>query len=190
MTPITDVFVKYIKAHGWLSTTTITFKDGITITQHGCACLCESEELIFAASLIDSSYTENLESEFFVVPRDRIGFQQTIVAIDLNKLLHFDANLFTHAMYDQLAAENKIPEIPTPEQILAMTKDEETGLYPGTDTIETINGTLISSIPFYPANNTPITYYGARVDGWKTWYERQKNFITIVESMFGVSGCI
>lgn len=195
MSVISDFLVKQVREKGWLYIGNIAFESAIAImnptTSDGMVCLSPSAQLCFATSRMDTHNTYVIEQKYLAQDIARTGVEQSIVAVSFERLQQFD--ILMHSKWFRETPEGDAfvaPKIIKPSEVESMVADEETGLYPGTDTFETISLKKESTISPYPKDTTVTDYVGVRVKSYQEFVKRQKMFCKLVNEMFGLSDCI
>ncbi|MCM1230233.1 MAG: hypothetical protein NC489_08870 [Ruminococcus flavefaciens] len=195
MSIISDFLIKQIKEKGWLSVGNIMFEDGVPVlnpaTTEGNICLSPGSELVFSTSRMDTHNTYVIENAYLAQDFSRAGVEQTIVVEPFDRLRHFDTLLLSQWIRQNADETAYVaPKYPKPADIEAMVPDEETGLFPDTDTFMCINGVEESTISPYPKDTVVSDYVGIRVAGYKKFLENQKKFCQLIKDLYGLSDCI
>ena len=187
-----EFMISFVDKYGWFAVGNIFADNGYIInpfTVNGCVCASNSAEQLFTTGKYDIENTAVLENKYLVAPIDRVGFQQTIVAIQFSSIQHFDAHLLSQGWFYDLDGDDPkfvLPKWPT--DVESMVANEETGLYPGTDTITRLDGNDISAIDVF--EDLPLDHYtGIRVKPYQNFIRNQKLFAEAMNTYFGLSDC-
>ena len=207
-----------VRKRGWFYVAIIFHDNGATIQPHasnGYICISETIGALLTPDKLDFENTPILESNYLVAPRSMIGSQQSIEMFPLEMVQRFGALLCAPGNFYQmkgLAESFPLPTIPDEATVMAMTKDEETGLYPEADTEvgltdtkdeykqwhrateindRPVRGTVISAINLFPdwPKRGADYYCGLRVEAYQNFVKNQKMFCEAMNTFFGVSDC-
>lgn len=190
--------VEYVKKYGWLSVANIFHDNGYTSqpqTTNGFVGMSPSLEMFFIINKIDFENTPILEKKYLTVLGKAVAPQQAITCCPFSCIQRFDALLFTqsrHYAAEGLASDFPIPTRPKVSDILAMTKDESTGLYPGADkNIELTDHSLVSTIDLYPDQHWGNEdYCGLRIEEAQIFYRNHELFCQRMNEFHGVDDCL
>lgn len=188
-----DAVLKRLQSKGWLSLSTLFFDCGYTInvfTTGGDVAYSPGEQLFFSVNALDSTCTVQVQNQYAQIgDRYHIGQQQILTITDGNVLQHFSLALYAHSnFFADRDTGMALPSIPTEAELAALTKDPDTGLYSGTDTLTKMDDELVSVLPIYP--DLTLHYSGALIDGWKAFYENHAKFLAFVKSVTGYTDVI
>lgn len=188
---IRDFFLERLKAKGWLSISSLYFDNAYVIeifTTHGYVAYSPGRGLFFTLNCLDTTNTQIVENTYIALDRRKISQQYALTVSTADCLQHFDLALYNHyTAYDDNQTEAPWPEIPTKDQIMAYTLNEETGLYNGPAIAEYISGEQKSVIPMFKDG---FMQSSARIAEWQQFYRAQERFCKMVSEMTGVNDCI
>ena len=137
MTQLSTRLINTVKDKGWLYIASVCFDNSNVLSivnSSGYVAISESENAMFWLSNQDTADSENVFNSLAYLNPNIIGHHVTLVDQDLDCLQHFEYSLYSRMNFywDEQDAF-PAPKIPTKAEIMALEKDEETGLYPGTD---------------------------------------------------------
>lgn len=186
-----DRLVNIVNEQGWLAISSLYFDNNMVIpvsTTSGNIAYSEADDCFYTYKPIDQGYTEIIEGKMIAYDKNHLGPQWALTCVGTEHMQHFDIAQYMH--YDDIMDERldayPYPEVPKQSDVESMTKDEETGLYAGTDIATMKNMEQISTIGFFD-KSLPIHYSGARVDYWKEFYENHQKFLDMLQSAYGIS---
>lgn len=165
MSSISDRLIKVIDEKGWLALSSIYFDNAVALTMNtssGRVAYSKSEGLVFWISNQDILDSANTENGLIHMDPSFMGHQTHLVVQDIECTQHFTMALYAKMnFYWDGQDAFPVPKIPTKDEIMAMEKDEATGLYPGTDTIVGIKERYTGEIstPNYRAEKSTILMY-------------------------------
>ena len=139
MTQLSTRLVNTVKNKGWLHIASVCFDNSNVlniVNTGGYVAISESENTMIWLSSQDMADSENTFNRLAHLNPNIIGHHVTLVDQDLDCLQHFEYALYSkmHFYWDEQDAF-PAPTIPTKDEIMALEKDEETGLYPGVDSL-------------------------------------------------------
>lgn len=192
---ISEMLIKQVNEKGWLSIANLMFEDGVPvltpITSGGMICLSPSEELVFAASIMDTHNTYVIENGYIAQDYTNSGVQQTIIINPFDRMRQFETLMMSQYFRKNAKGEKFVgPVYPKVADVEAMAKDPATGLYPNTDTVITVRNKEESTLSLYPDDATKLTYAGLRVENYQTFIKTQKAFCALIGDMYGIKDCI
>lgn len=195
MSIISDFLVKQVKEKGWLYIGNIAFESSIAImnptTSGGMVCLSPSAQMCFAISRMDTHSTFVIENHYLAQDFSRAGVEQSIVSVSFDRLQQFDVLIQSQWFRETEDGSAFVaPKIIKPADVESMVADEETGLYPNTDTFMTINDRQESTISPYPKDTNLHDYVGIRVKSYQEFVKTQKKFAKLCNEFFGLNDCI
>lgn len=195
---VLDFLVKQLTEKGWLAISSVYFDNAYSINvfnTRGYVAYSKSAQTFFTAGCIDSTDSESVDNKFVVHDTRHFGLQQVITCVGEEHMQHFDiANYSQYRFTWDKQTVLPYPKVPTKAEILALTPNPETGLYPGLPTVELMDGTEISVISLYEkffdyfGNGDPFS--GARVDNWIQFYKNQDKFREMLSSCYGITDAI
>ena len=155
-----DIIERQITEKGWLSLSTLYFDNAYSIDVYntrGAVAYSKADQCFFALNGLDSTDTAIVEHKVAVYDNHHIGNQVNLTVSGEEHLQHYDIALYAHYrllfndMDSSIIKADEIPEIqiPTPDEVKALTMNEETGLFDGTDTVTMLGGNQVSTIGFY-----------------------------------------
>lgn len=186
-----DRLVNIVNNQGWLAISSLYFDNNMVIpisTTSGNIAYSEADDCFYTYKPVDQGYTEIIEGKMIVYDNHHLGPQWVLTCVGTEHMQHFDIAQFMH--YDDIMNEEleeyPYPTVPKKSEVEGMEKNEETGLYDGTDIATMKNREEISTIGFFD-KSIPIHYSGARVDYWKEFYENHKKFLDMLQTAYGIS---
>ena len=195
-----DIIERQITEKGWLSLSTLYFDNAYSIDVYntrGAVAYSKADQCFFALNALDSTDTAIVEHKVAVYDNHYIGNQVNLTVSGEEHLQHYDIALYAHYrllfndMDSSVIKADEIPEIqiPTPDEVKALTMNEETGLFDGTDTVTMLGGNQVSTIGFYD-KSLILPYSGAIVKFWKEFYENHDKFLAYLTNVFGITNPI
>lgn len=188
---IRDFFLERLKAKGWLSISSLYFDNAYAIdifTTHGYVAYSPGKDLFFTTNCLDTTNTQIIEDTYIALDRRKISQQYALTVSTGDCLQHFDLALYTHyTQYSDDQTESPWPEIPTKDEIMGYTLNEETGLYDGPAIAEYISGEQKSVVPMFKDG---FMQSGARIAEWQRFYRAQERFCKMIGEMTGIGDCI
>lgn len=139
MTPLATRLVSTVKDKGWLHISSAFFDNTnvLTVTNSsGYVAVSESENSVFWLTNQDTADSENVFNGFIYSDPTIVAHHVTLVQQDLDCLQHVEYALYSKMnFYWDGQDQFPMPTIPTKAEIMALTKNEETGLYDGASDI-------------------------------------------------------
>lgn len=206
-----DFFLERLQKDDWLGLSTVYFDNDYTIdvfATRGYVAYSPSKKCFFTLSCLDSTDSAVVEGTYATIENKLLGLQHNISVAGYEHMQHFEiAQYSRYQFYNDEQTVMPWAHIPSRDTIVNLVKDENTGLYPGTDTVGLITNypssrepseRIISAIGFYPQTDgaqqikDPDRWYysGAIVDGWKRFYNNQEKFKKMLADAFGVTDAI
>lgn len=179
---------------GWLSISNIYFDNHYLLhvfNTRGFVAYSKSNECFYELRPLDSTHTSIVEHKVVAFDNQWIGQQQNITIASQDSMQHFDVATYAHRDFFT-DAEGDLPlvKIPTQAEIEAFTKNPDTGLYDGLDTIITLDPTnKFSTKCLYP-DNPEVHYVGAVIDFWKEFYHNHDKFKKYLKDFLNVTDAL
>lgn len=192
-----DRLLTIVNDKGWLAISSIYFDNNLVIqipNSWGAIAYSPSDDCFYTYNAIDQGYTEIIEAKLIVFDNHHIGQQQALTVAESQHMQHFDVAQYTHyRSYDNNKNIYPYPDLPSPSDLDAYTKDEETGLYTGgskeLDVATMKNGEKKSVWPFFD-KDLDVPYSAADVEFWKSFQEGHKMFLDMLKEGYGITDAI
>ena len=179
---------------GWLSISNIYFDNHYLLhvfNTRGFVAYSKSNECFYELRPLDSTHTSIVEHKLVAFDNKWIGHQQNITIAGDEHMQHFDVATYAHRdFFTDAEGDLPIVKIPTQAEIEALTKNPDTGLYDGLDTVTTLDPiNKFSTKCLYP-DNPEVHYVGAVIDYWKEFYANHDKFKTYLSTFLGVTDAL
>jgi len=208
-----EILLKYVEAHGWYSVANIYHDNEYSHQPHGAnglICASPSMEVLFTAGKVDFENSDIIDHKYVVTPYKHIDFEQSVTVLPFEHIQRFDALTFTQAHHFELqgpVGDFPIPTLPSPDEIMAIVVDPETGKAEGHPTAVLTNrrytdkvrngedekyATEIAVFDVHPDHPewSNDKFMGLRIKNIQTFIENQRLFCQRCNAMFGVSDCV
>lgn len=190
---VSEFALERINEKGWLSLASLYFDNALVINifnTRGYVAYSPSKDMYFFLGVEDSTNTDCIERKFVALNNKFVGQAQMISVIGGEHMQHFDINLFSHRRF--INDEQEVfptPEVPTPDDVMGIELDPETGLVEGKDEVTLMNDEKIACINLYPDNKYE-EYSGLKIKSYQTFMKNHEKFIAALNTMLGVSDAI
>lgn len=199
--------VDIIRERGWLAISYLTFDNSINCNVFRCGgkvTYSTETNTFYWMQTMDTTDSMHIKNALISTDPKRIESISTIVESDIDCLQHVAYASYAYPSFFDAPNDEPIPypSIPKPDELKAMTKDENTGLYSGapwtitryrsSDMLSEDKHEKLSAIPFYEKFDPSLFNLNsfALVESWKNWYDMHDKFITMIQAYFGIGGCV